>query len=102
MPVFVREGAVIPQQSVSEYSDAKPLDTLILNVYGSGKGSFDLYEDDGVSLAYAAGQHAQTLITYASGNDGSHQLVIEPTRCTFQGHVHALSYELLIHAADKT
>jgi len=47
-PVFVREGAVIPEQSVSEYSDAKPLDTLILNVYGSGKGSFDLYEDDGV------------------------------------------------------
>jgi len=54
-----------PEQSVSEYSDAKPLDTLILNVYGSGQGSFDLYEDDGVSLAYAAGQQAHTLITYA-------------------------------------
>jgi alpha-glucosidase (family GH31 glycosyl hydrolase) len=100
-PVFVREGAVIPEQSVSEYSDAKPLDTLILNVYGSGKGSFDLYEDDGVSLAYAAGQHAQTLITYASRSDGSHHLVIEPTRGTFQGQVQARSYELRIHTADK-
>ena len=100
-PVFVREGAVIPEQSVSEYSDAKPLDTLILNVYGSGKGSFDLYEDDGVSLAYAAGQHAQTLITYASGSDGSHQLVIEPTEGSFTGQVQARSYELRIHTADK-
>ena len=100
-PVFVREGAVIPEQSVSEYSDAKPLDTLILNVYGSGKGSFDLYEDDGVSLAYAAGQHAQTLITHASSSDGSHHLVIEPTRGTFQGQVQARSYELRIHTADK-
>jgi len=100
-PVFVREGAVIPEQSVSQYSDAKPLDTLVLNVYGSGKGSFDLYEDDGVSLAYAAGQHAQTLITYASRSDGSHHLVIEPTRGTFQGQVPARSYELRIHTADK-
>jgi len=100
-PVFVREGAVIPEQSVSEYSDAKPLDTLILNVYGSGKSSFDLYEDDGISLAYAEGQYAHTAMTYASGSDGSHQLVIEPTRGAFQGQVQARSYELRIHATDK-
>jgi len=100
-PVFVREGAVIPEQSVSEYSDAKPLDTLILNVYGSGKSSFDLYEDDGISLAYAEGQYAHTAMTYASGSDGSHQLVIEPTRGTFQGQVQARSYELRIHATDR-
>ena len=100
-PVFVREGAVIPEQSASEYSDARPLDSLILDVYGSGKGSFDLYEDDGVSLAYAEGQYAQTLMTYVSGSDGSHQLVIEPTRGRFQGQVQARSYELRIHATDK-
>jgi alpha-glucosidase (family GH31 glycosyl hydrolase) len=100
-PVFVREGAVIPEQSVSDYSNAKPLDTVILNVYGSGKGSFDLYEDDGVSLAYTAGQYAQTAITYAASSDGFHHLVIEPTKGTFQGQVQARSYELRIHAADK-
>jgi len=49
-PVFVREGALVPEQGVSDYSNAKPLDTLILNVYGSGQGSFDLYEDDGFRL----------------------------------------------------
>ncbi|HUA79599.1 MAG TPA: TIM-barrel domain-containing protein, partial [Dyella sp.] len=27
-PVFVREGSIIPEQDVSDYSDAKPLDTL--------------------------------------------------------------------------
>jgi alpha-glucosidase (family GH31 glycosyl hydrolase) len=100
-PVFVREGAVIPEQSVSDYSNAKPLDPVILNVYGSGKGSFDLYEDDGVSLAYAAGEYAQTAMTYAQSSDGFHHLVIEPTRGTFQGQVQARSYELHIHAADK-
>src|SRR5256886_16925784 len=65
------------------------------------RAGFDLYEDDGISLAYAEGQYAQTAMTYASGSDGSHQLVIEPTRGTFQGQVQARSYELRIHATDK-
>ena len=101
MPVFVREGAVIPEQSVSEYSNAKPLDPVILNVYGSGKGSFDLYEDDGVSLAYTAGEYAQTAMTHATSSDGFHHLIVEATKGTFQGQVQARSYELRIHAADK-
>ena len=40
-------------------------------------------------------------MTYASGSDGSHQLVIEPTRGRFQGQVQARSYELRIHATDR-
>jgi len=101
MPVFVRAGSIIPEQAVSDYSDAKPLNTVILNVYGSGKGSFDLYEDDGISLAYAQGQYAQTPMTYATGSDGSHQFVVEPTSGSFKGQVQARSYELRIHATDK-
>ncbi|GAB2548273.1 glycoside hydrolase family 31 protein [Rhodanobacter koreensis] len=101
MPVFVREGSIIPEQSVSDYSNAQPLDHVILNVYGSGKGSFELYEDDGISLAYSQGQYALTPMTYATSSDGSHQLVIEPTKGSFAGQVQARSYELRIHAANK-
>ena len=100
-PVFVREGALIPEQDVSDYSDQKPLDTLILNVFGSGKGRFELYEDDGISLDYAQGQHALTAMTYATSSNGLHHLVIEPTKGAFQGQVQARSYELRIHAADR-
>jgi alpha-glucosidase (family GH31 glycosyl hydrolase) len=101
MPVFVREGAIIPEQRASDYSNAEPLDVLILNVYAGGKGSFDLYEDDGISLAYAEGQFAQTALRYDSGSDGTHRLVIEPTTGTFRGQGQARSYELRIHAAGK-
>ena len=100
-PVFVREGALIPEQSESDYSNAKPLDTVILNVYGSGTGSFELYEDDGISLAYTKDQYALTAMTYATSNDGLHQILIEPTKGAFQGQVQARSYELHIHAPDK-
>jgi alpha-glucosidase (family GH31 glycosyl hydrolase) len=100
-PVFVREGAVIPEQSASEYSNARPLDPLIVNVYGGGEGSFDLYEDDGVSLAYAKGASAHTPISYARGGDGLEQLLIGPTRGTFQGQVEERSYELRIHTTGR-
>lgn len=100
-PVFVREGALIPEQAASDYSDATPLNLLILNVYGSGEGRFDLYEDDGVSLAYDQGEYAVTALTYATDSKGLHHLVIEPTRGAFQGQLQARAYELHIHAPDR-
>src|SRR3984893_5030592 len=88
-PVFVREGALIPEQGVSDYSNARPLDTVILNVYGSGQGSFELYEDDGVSLAYDKKEYAVTALTYATDSNGLHHLVIGPTQGAFHGQLPA-------------
>jgi alpha-glucosidase (family GH31 glycosyl hydrolase) len=100
-PVFVREGALIPEQPVSAWSDARPLDTLIVNVYGSGAGRFDLYEDDGISLAYREGKFARTALTYATGSDGWHRFTIEPTQGAFAGQLPARAYELRIHATGR-
>jgi alpha-glucosidase (family GH31 glycosyl hydrolase) len=100
-PVFVREGAVIPEQPASVSSDARPLDELIVNVYGSGAGRFELYEDDGISLAYRDGKFARTPFTYLTGSDGWHHLTVEPTQGTFAGQVSARGYELRIHGAGR-
>ncbi len=100
-PVFVRDGAIIPEQPVSAWSDASPLDTLIVNVYGSGAGRFDLYEDDGISLAYREGQLATTAMSYATGSDGWHRLTIEATQGAFAGQVQSRAYELRIHGAGR-
>lgn len=101
MPVFVRDGAIVPEQPVSDYSDAKPLETLILNVYGTGKGHFDLYEDDGVSLAYTKGQYALTSMDYVTTLAGLHTLTIAPAKGAYEGQLPARSYVLHIHAAGK-
>jgi alpha-glucosidase (family GH31 glycosyl hydrolase) len=100
-PVFVREGSIVPEQPVSDYSNAKPLDKIIVNVYGSGQGSFNLYEDDGVSLGYTHGQYATTSMNYVTNKDGSHQLTIAPTQGTYANQPQTRSYELLIHATEK-
>ena len=99
-PVFVRDGAVIPEQDVSAYSDQKPLDHLIVNVYGSAGGSFDLYEDDGLSLSFDAEQ-AHTKMTHAVGSDGVHRLAIGPTQGAFKGQPAARSYELRIRTPAR-
>jgi alpha-glucosidase (family GH31 glycosyl hydrolase) len=99
-PVFVRAGAIVPEQPPSEYSDARPLETLIVNVYGRGKGAFELYEDDGISLEFES-QSARTPITHEAAADGSQRLLIRPTQGTFRGQPAARAYEVRIHAAGK-
>ena len=100
IPVFVREGAIVPEQSASEYSNAKPQDHLVLTVYGAGNGTFELYEDDGVSLDYEA-QHARTAITHSAGNDGVNRLVIGPVQGGYPGQPPARSYELRLYAEAR-
>jgi alpha-glucosidase (family GH31 glycosyl hydrolase) len=101
IPVFVRDGAIVPEQEPSDYSDAKPLDTLILNVYGSGNGRFDLYEDDGASLDYAKGSYALTELRYDAKADGSHALTVAPAKGTYRGQPPQRAYDVRIHAAGK-
>ena len=91
---------IVPEQAASEYSDAMPLDRLVLNVYGTGNGAFDLYEDNGVSLDYEQ-QHAHTALAHSSGSDGVERLVIDPSQGTYPGQPQARSYQLRIHASAK-
>ncbi|RDS81733.1 DUF5110 domain-containing protein [Dyella monticola] len=100
-PVFVREGSIIPEQRRSDYSDAKPLDALILNVYGAGQGHFDLYEDDGLSLDYVQGSYAMTSMRYASRSDGAHTLTIAAAKGTYKGQPSSRSYVVIIHGLSE-
>ena len=101
IPVFVREGSIIPEQPDMAYSNAKPLNDVILNIYGTGKGQFNLYEDDGVSLKYKNGKYAWTRMNYFTNSDGSHHIVIGPTKGSFDGQVQQRSYQLHIHNIKK-
>jgi hypothetical protein len=90
-PVFVREGAIVPEQASS---------ALIVNVYGEGGSRFDLYEDDGISLEYRRGRHALTPITYRTSGAG-HELVIGATAGSYDGQQELRKYELRIHTERR-
>jgi alpha-glucosidase (family GH31 glycosyl hydrolase) len=63
LPLFVRAGSIIPQQPDMDYTDQRPLDSLIVDVYAPGNSKFPLYEDDGISLDYSHGKSAVTPLT---------------------------------------
>lgn len=59
IPVFAKQGAIIPQQNVSGNFCGNP-EQLVLNVFNNGDGSYRLYEDDGESTGYRLGKGAFT------------------------------------------
>jgi alpha-glucosidase len=59
IPVFVREGAIVPMASTGlQYTDMLPGGPLTVYVYGCDNActsSFDLFEDDGTTINYENG-----------------------------------------------
>jgi alpha-glucosidase (family GH31 glycosyl hydrolase) len=101
MPVFVKEGSIIPMQRGLAYSDQRPLDTLIVDVYGPSSAKFQLYEDDGVSLDYRTGKSAWTPLEFKKGPGQSNELTIGPTKGTYTGQVKTRAYELRFHGLSE-
>jgi len=97
LPVFVRSGSIVPMQHPREYSDQGPLDTLLLDVYGTGSAHFNLYEDDGVSLGYRRGEYAWTSISGWPKASRGYLLEINPTHGRFAGQVSERTYEMRFH-----
>jgi alpha-D-xyloside xylohydrolase len=64
IPVFVREGAIIPFGPEMEWSDEKPAELINLYIYAGKDGQFQLYEDEGTNYNYEKGKYATIDITY--------------------------------------
>jgi alpha-glucosidase (family GH31 glycosyl hydrolase) len=56
IPLFVRDGAIIPTQPVLDYVGQKPVTELTVEVFPSDRrSSFEVYDDDGATYAYEHG-----------------------------------------------
>lgn len=71
MPIFYKAGSIVPSQGPVQYIGKEPLKELYLDVYAGANATFDLYEDDGRSLAYQGGTYALTSIKYEETEQGA-------------------------------
>jgi len=55
MPLYVREGAILPMGPVKQYATERSSLPLDLYIYPGADGRFSLYEDDGVSMDHTRG-----------------------------------------------
>lgn len=67
IPVFVKEGAIIPTVEQIMYADAAEGRTLKLSAYAGKDGSFTYYEDCGDGYGYEDGEYALTEFIYDQG-----------------------------------
>ena len=66
MPIFVKEGSIIPMQDAPQFIGEEPVPQIKLDIYPGKDASFELYEDDGKSMEYQEGTYALTSINTTS------------------------------------
>ncbi|XP_026748498.2 uncharacterized protein LOC113509377 [Galleria mellonella] len=77
IPVFIREGAIIPMTNPNNNPNEIERHIRIFNLYPNNESSFDVYEDDGFSSAYLSGHFASTkIITYGPKTNENKDLQI--------------------------
>jgi len=68
MPVFVKEGSIIPFGPEIQYTGEKPANPINLYVYTGRDASFTLYEDEGDNYNYEKGAFSNIRFSYSEAN----------------------------------
>ena len=82
IPVFVKEGSIIPSGPALQYSTEKAADPLRVFVYTGKDASFSLYEDEGTNYNYEKGAFSTIELRY---NEVSKSLTIGSRQGSFAG-----------------
>jgi alpha-D-xyloside xylohydrolase len=64
MPVYVKEGSIIPVGPELQYTDEHKPSEITLYVYGGANATFSLYEDEGTNYNYEKGSFSTIQIFY--------------------------------------
>ncbi|MVN23082.1 TIM-barrel domain-containing protein [Mucilaginibacter arboris] len=98
IPVFVKEGSIIPVGPEIQYTSEKPDAPITLHVYAGKDASFDLYEDEGTNYNYEKGAFSTISINYS---EGSKTLTIGDRKGTFSGMVTNRTFNVVVISKNQ-
>ena len=98
MPVYVREGSIIPFGPEIQYSDEKPASQITLYVYAGADGTFQLYEDEGTNYNYERGKYATIDISY---DDASRTVNFGKRQGSFNGMLKSRTFNIVYVTKDN-
>ena len=98
IPVFVREGSIIPFGPEIQYCDERPADLINLYVYAGADGQFQLYEDEGTNYNYEKGKYLTIDIRY---DDASRTLTIGKQNGKYQGMLKERRFNVVYVTKDN-
>lgn len=93
LPLFVREGAIIPMYQQMMYDAERPADTLTLRIFPNGTSTYSLYEDDGITREYRQGKSATTKFD-VSATAQAIDVTINPVKGDYKGIYNERTYLL--------
>lgn len=97
MPVFVKEGSILPVGPEILYSTEKPADPVTLYIYIGANSSFELYEDENVNYHYEQGQHSVIPLQY---DEDLHTLTVGDRKGSFTGMLEKRTFRIVWVDAD--
>lgn len=97
MPVFVKEGGIIPLQPAAGQAQSAGTAPITLQVHAGASGSYALYDDAGSGRGYLSGQSTQTPISYTENASGATStLTISPVTGSYPGAPSSRTYSLAL------
>lgn len=92
LPVFIKEGAIIPMQQAAPNTDVTATQVM-LHIYKSAhQNTFTYYEDDGSTFKYEQGNYAKRIIDVSPGaltlhaQEGTYKTQITQLKVVFHGY----------------
>ncbi len=98
IPIFIREGAILPVGPEIQFTTQKPADPITLFVFAGKDGAFTLYEDENVNYNYEKGDYALIPFKY---NDASKTLSIGERKGNFAGMTERRTFNIVFVTPDK-
>lgn len=93
MPLYVREGSIIPMGPLMEYATQKPAANIELRIYPGADGHFTLYEDANNDYNYEHGEFATFTFNW---NDKRHELSISARKGSFPGMLKSRTFSVVL------
>jgi alpha-glucosidase len=110
LPVYVREGAILPMQALTQSTNEIPQGPLLLRIYPGRDCKGSLYLDDGKSTAYKHGEFlrmqftceasADSIKVYIGQHEGSYHPWWSALRVEVYGQKSNATYKLLGGKSD--
>jgi len=98
MPLYVREGTILPTGPEIQYTGEKPADPLTLFVYTGKDCGFTFYEDEGTNYNYEKGSYSNIRFSY---NEEKKELTIDERKGDFAGMLKSRTINIIFISKDK-
>lgn len=101
LPVFVKNGAIIPMTLPNNNVSEVDKKLRIYELYPYGQSTFTEYDDDGVTEEYRLGKGVSTLIESNVDAKGEAIVTIHPAQGDFNGFIKEKATEFRINVTEK-